>query len=309
MRIVYFGTPFFALSILRFLIQSGISVSAVVTKPDRPKGRALELQPPPVKAWLQEEKLSIPVFQPQKCSDPSFLAAMQEMEPDLFVVVAFGQILPLALLKIPKKGAINVHASLLPKYRGAAPIQRSLLSGDKETGVTIQKMALELDAGEVVATARMEIDPNMNAGALEAGLCELAKPLLLVVLNAYRKAVPPSTPQDASCVTYAQKISVEEGEIHWDRPAEEIHNRIRAFAPRPGAWTWCLMGQEMKRVKILETEIIDLPGTPGKFLSREPVVGCGERSLHIRKIQTEGKQALSGEAWLCGFPSLPHFIV
>ncbi|MBI3901070.1 MAG: methionyl-tRNA formyltransferase, partial [Chlamydiia bacterium] len=185
MQIVFFGTPLFAASILDFLLQAGKIPSAVVTQPDRPKGRSLLLSSSPVKEVLLEKIPQCPLYQPEKCSSLEFLESMRQLQPDLFVVVAFGQILPQALLDIPKKGAINIHASLLPKYRGAAPIQRAIMDGEKETGVVIQKMVKQLDAGDVIATAKIEIPSHMNAGELQEALCELAKPLLLVVLDAY----------------------------------------------------------------------------------------------------------------------------
>ncbi|HLB52666.1 MAG TPA: methionyl-tRNA formyltransferase [Chlamydiales bacterium] len=308
MRIVFFGTPHFAASILDFLLQSGVVPIAIVTQPDRPKGRSLTLSPSPVKELILTKEPKCSLYQPEKCSDSQFLDAMKCLKPDLFVVVAFGQILPQKLLDIPQKGAINIHASLLPKYRGAAPIQRALMEGERETGVAIQKMVKQLDAGDVIAVAKIEIAPNMNAGELQEILCELAKPLLLLVLKSYSDGIPPGEMQDPTLVTFAPKISVEEGEIHWDFPAEKIHNLVRAFSPRPGAWSWVYDGSEKKRVKIFETEVVDQSGLPGKFFPSQPIVGCGEKSLRIKKIQTEGKKILPGDLWLRGFSSLPKFV-
>ncbi len=308
MRIVFFGTPDFAASILRYLLDVQIEVVAVVTQPDRPKGRSLQESPSPVKSCLLEKGSDIPVLQPQKASDPLFLEEIKQFRADLFVVVAFGQILPQVLLDVPLKGCINIHASLLPKYRGAAPIQRSLLHGEKETGIAIQKMVKQLDAGDVIATAKIEISPEMTYGELEKELCELAKPLLLVVLQAFEKGIPSAEPQNHSLATYASKVSVEEAEIRWDKPAQEIHNQIRAFAPKPGAWCWAYMSNgEKRRVKILKTAVMPESGEPGKILSPDGLVACGQSSLKILEMQPEGKKSMSPSDWLRGFRAFPVF--
>lgn len=303
MKIVFFGTPAFAASILEFLLQSNVSIEAIVTQPDRPKGRSLQMTSSAVK----QAAGSIPVLQPQKASEPQFLEQLKALHADLFVVVAFGQILPQSLLDIPPKGCINLHASLLPKYRGAAPIHRALIHGDRETGVCVQKMVKQLDAGDVIASARTEILPDMTFGELEAVLCELSKSLLLWVLQAYEKGIPPAEPQNPTLVTYAPKISMEEGEIKWDRPAEEIHNLVRAFSPRPGAWSSIDTGTGKKRVKILKTKVIRQSGRPGQVFSVDGDVGCGAHSLKILDIQPEGKQVMRASDWLRGQRGLPQF--
>jgi len=307
-RIVFFGTPDFAASILNYLLDAQVEIAAVVTQPDRPKGRSLQASLPPVKLCLMKRGLALPLFQPEKASEPGFLEKLKETQADLFVVVAFGQILPQSLLDIPPKGCINVHASLLPKYRGAAPIQRSLLHGEKETGIAIQKMVKQLDAGDVIATAKVEILPNMTYGELETELCELSKPLLLLVLQFFERGIPPAEPQNHSLATNAPKVTAEEAEIRWEKTAEEIHNQVRAFSPRPGAWCWCLTPNgEKKRVKILRTVLVDLKGSPGIITTPDGVVGCGSGSLKIIEIQPEGKKAMSASEWLRGFRSLPRF--
>jgi methionyl-tRNA formyltransferase len=307
-RIVFFGTPDFASSVLAFLLDAQVDVAAVVTQPDRPKGRSLQASPSPVKSCVINRGLKIPIFQPEKASEPGFLEKLKELHADLFVVVAFGQILPQSLLDIPPKGCINVHASLLPKYRGASPIQRSLLHGEKETGVAIQKMVKQLDAGDVIATAKVKILPNMTYGELEAELCELSKPLLLLVLQFFEKGIPPAAPQNHSLATYAPKITAEEAEIRWEKSAEEIHNQIRAFSPRPGAWCWCFTANgEKKRVKILRSMAVGQTGSPGSVATPDGIVGCGSGSLQIIEIQPEGKKAMSASEWLRGFRSPPHF--
>jgi methionyl-tRNA formyltransferase len=308
LRIIFFGTPEFAASILRFLLDAKVEVAAVVTQPDRPKGRSLEVTPSPVKSVVQERRLNIPVLQPQKASEIDFLNHLKILQADLYVVVAFGQILPQSLLDLPPKGCINIHTSLLPKYRGAAPIQRCLLNGEKETGVAIQKMVKQLDAGDVIATAKLEVPLTMNFGELEKELCELSKPLLLLVLKQYENGIPPAEPQNHSLTTYAAKISVEEAEIQWAKSALEIHNQVRAFSPRPGAWCWVQMPNgEKKRVKILRTSVAEHSGSVGTLLSNKGIVACGQGALQILEIQPEGKKAMSAEDWLRGFRDLPRF--
>jgi len=307
LRIVYFGTPEFASSILDYLLNTNVDIAAVVTRPDRPQGRFLKESPSAVKTLILERKKEIPIFQPEKCSDPEFLAHLKRIQADLFVVVSFGQILPPTLLAIPPKGSINVHPSLLPKYRGAAPIQRALFHGEEETGISIQKIVQQLDAGDVIATAKMEILPNMTYGELHQELCELAKPLLLLVLQSFEKGNPPAEPQNHSLATYAPKLTVEEGKIHWEKPAHEIHNLIRAFSPKPGAW--CLFrapSGEEKRIKIFRSAIVDQEGEPGT-LSSDGIVACGSKSLEIIELQPEGKKPMTSADWLRGFKTLPKF--
>lgn len=298
MKIVFFGTPSFAAEILAYLLDQSIQIAAVVTQPDRPKGRSLQLAPSPVKALIQERAPAIPLYQPEKSSNEEFLSQIAACNADLFVVVAFGQILPQKLLDIPPLGCINVHTSLLPKYRGAAPIQRALFNGEPETGVSIQKMVRQLDAGDIIAVEKLQIPLEMTCGELEASLCAISKTLLVRVLNSYKQGIPPGIPQDPAQVTYAAKVELEEGEIHWERPAREIHNLIRAFSPRPGAW--CMA--QSKRLKILRSRPHSASeGRPGQILSiKEALIGCGQGALELLQVQPEGKKAMSGAEWLRG---------
>jgi methionyl-tRNA formyltransferase len=306
LRIIFFGTPHFAASILNFLLDAQVDIAAVVTQPDRPKGRSGQASPSAVKEAALHR--GIPILQPEKASDPHFLEALKNILADLYVVVAFGQILPQSLLDIPPKGCINIHASLLPKYRGAAPIQRSLLNGETETGVAIQKMVKQLDAGDVIATAKTTIDPDMTYGDLEKELCSLSKPLLLLVLQFYERGMLTAHPQNHTLVTYAPKILPEEGEIHWERPAQEIHNLIRAYSPKPGAWCW-LYGEngEKKRVKIIRSKIVSSQGAPGAFHLSEATVACGSNAIQILEIQPEGKKVMQAAEWIRGLQKLPCF--
>ena len=302
-RIVFFGTPHFSAEILCYLLSHHVPIVGLVTQPDRPKGRSLQVTPSPVKDVASGET---PLLQPAKASDKDFLQALRMLQGDLYVVVAYGQILPPSLLAIPRLGVINVHTSLLPKYRGAAPIQRCLMAGETQTGVSIQKIVPELDAGDVIATRTCPISPDMTFGELEKELCILAKPLLLEVLQAYETKIPLATAQDPNQVSYAKKIELAEGEIHWDEPAALLHNRIRAFSPRPGAWCWLEPGH--RRLKILRTRIAKQTGSPGKLLEPRNIVACGNGALELIEVQPEGKKAMAADDWLRGVPGLKQFL-
>jgi methionyl-tRNA formyltransferase len=297
-KIVFFGTPQFAADVLAFLYDKGVDIRAVVTQPDRPKGRSLQLTASAVKEVALARNL--PIYQPEKASTEIFIEEMRGLEADLFVVVAFGQILSQKLLDTPPLGCINVHASLLPKYRGAAPIQRCLMAGDEETGIAIQKMVKQLDAGDVIASATVKIPLEMTFGELEKALIEVTKPLLLEVIHNYAKGIPLGLAQDHAQATYASKIELEEGELNWQESARTLHNRVRAFSPRPGAWVWVTIGDVKKRLKVLRSEIVKSSGAPGALLSLEGVVACGEGALKLIEVQPEGKKPMKASDWLRG---------
>jgi methionyl-tRNA formyltransferase len=305
-KIVFFGTPIFAAEILRFLIQHRVSVVGVVTQPDRPRGRALQLSPSPVKEVAEELAPGVPILQPEKASEEGFLRQLASLNADLFAVVVYGQILSQRLLSIPPLGCINVHPSLLPKYRGAAPIHRCLMAGDAETGVSIQKIVRELDAGDVIAVEKTSIPPDMTFGELEEKLLEISKRLLLEVIQSYEKGIPPMRPQNHSLATYASKFDSDEGEIHWGQPSQKIHNLVRAFSPRPGAWCWIDQGK--KRIKILRTRMAAGQGNPGELLSATGVIACGDGALQLIEVQPEGKKIMTAAEWLRGMPHFKKFI-
>lgn len=300
MKIIFFGTPPFAAECIAYLLDHGIDIAAVVTQPDRAKGRSLQLTPSAVKTLLLQKAPHIPLLQPEKASESAFLETLASHQADLYVVVAYGQILSQKLLDIPPLGCINVHASLLPKYRGAAPIQRCLMDGEKETGIAIQKMVKQLDAGDVVSLAKTPIGPDTTFAELEKALVDLAKPLLLETIQRYQKGIPPATAQNPALATYASKIELEEGEIDWTRPAKELHNLIRAFSPRPGAWCWIYSGSDKKRLKILRSHPTPQKGKPGELLSSSGLLGCGEGSLQLLEVQPEGKRPMNAADWLRG---------
>ena len=235
MVIVFFGTPAFAVPSLEALIGSRHTVAAVVSQPDRPRGRGQQLQPTPTKVVALAN--GIPVIQPAKIREEAFLQQIRELRADLGVVVAFGRILPDSLLAVPRLGMINVHASVLPRYRGAAPIQRAVLAGDAETGVTIMRVASELDAGPTFSVGTVPIPPDATSGDMEIVLASLGARLLLPVVDALEAGTAIETPQDHARATHAVKITKEEGAIDWAAPSATIHNKVRGLQPWPTAWS------------------------------------------------------------------------
>lgn len=306
MNIVFFGTSSFSIIILEHLFQSPYQVAAIVTKPDQPQGRSLKLTPPPVKEWAAVNAPHIPLYQPAKASAEEFVIQMQALRPDVFVVASYGEIMKTALLNVPRLGPINVHASLLPKWRGAAPIQRSLMAGEIETGVTIMKMVLQLDAGDMLDREIVHVPLEMNHGELELALAMAAKTPLLRTLAQLEKGTARSTVQDPTQVTFAPKIMPEETEIDWTRSAFQVHNQIRALAPQPGAWTWVDINGQRKKLKVKRSQIVgsDSVSTPKQTIhltSKEWIVGCGQGHLSLLEVQLEGKKMLPIADFLRGF--------
>ncbi len=307
-KIVFFGTPHFAAGILHSLLLNHVPIVGVVTQPDRPRGRSLQVSFSEVKELVMREKPDLPILQPEKASNDVFLEELHQLQADLYVVVAFGQILPQKLLSQPRLGCINVHVSLLPKYRGAAPMQRCLLNGDAETGVSIQKMVKQLDAGDVIAVSKMALSEEITLGELEVEMGKQAADLLLQVLHEYELGEVKGAPQDHSLVSWAPKIEPAELEIHWNQPARKIHNQVRAFSPRPGAWSW--LEKEKKRIKILRTQVVskEKGQLPGQLLfSSRPIVACQEDALELLEVQPEGKKKMSGQDWLRGVVGFHQF--
>lgn len=303
-KIVFFGTSDFAANILLYLIEKGVTVCAVVTRPDKPRGRSSNLLPPPVKEELLKIHSSLPIYQPRKASTEEFSNILKKYEADLFVVVAYGEIIKENILNLPRLGCINVHASLLPAYRGAAPMQRALMDGVDKTGITIIEMVLEMDAGDMIETAELEVTQEMTLGELSEKLCRLACPLLFDVIENFKKEKILKTPQDRSKITFAPKILASEEEIFWNAPARKIHNQIRAFSPRPGAWCHVQVGNEIKRLKIKKSIFnLTLSGKPGETLilnKDEWVIACGEGAIKLLEVQLEGKKNMSIKDFLRG---------
>ena len=306
MNIVFFGTSEFSVTILEHLLASPYSVIGIVTKPDQPQGRSLKYLPSPVKEWALNHAPSIPLYEPEKASSDAFVALMQSLSPDLFVVAAYGEIMKTPLLNVPRLGPINVHASLLPKWRGAAPIQRSLMAGEAETGVTIMKMVLKMDAGDILDTAAVNVPLEMNHKELEDRLAKAAQTPLLRVLSKLDAGPLEGLPQDLTQVTFAAKITSADTPIDWKKSALEIHNQIRALAPAPGAWCQIKLGDEIKKMKIKKSLPISRPAN--LLTQKEWIVECGKDYLSLLEVQLEGKKTLPIGDFLRGLQHKPHIL-
>lgn len=304
MKILYFGTSIFAQPALSALLTHGHDVVGVVTQPDRPAGRGGKLTFPPMKEFALAHNLS--VLQPESCRAPEFLHTIHQLVPDLNVVAAYGQFLPDALLTLPRYGSVNLHGSLLPKFRGAAPIQRAIWAGDTESGICLMWMARGMDAGDVIACAQEDIRPEDTAGSLSARLAECAADLLLQWLPAIERGTAPHHPQDPTAVTFAPAISKEERHIDWSQSAMAIANQVRALAPTPAAVTG-FRGQTMKLfdARPVASPTEEKRGEPGEVVEIEPrtgfVVATGAGELEIRSLQPAGKRLMSGADFLRGY--------
>ncbi len=296
MRIVYMGTPDFAVPALEKLAQSpDYTVAAVFTQPDKPKGRKMVMTPPDVKVCA--EKLGIPVFQPASMRSEEAYNSLKELNPDVIVVAAYGQILPKAVLDLPKFGCVNIHGSLLPKYRGAAPIQQSVLDGEKVTGVTTMLMDVGLDTGDILLKAETEIGENETAGELFDRLAVLGGELIVETLDKLKKGEITPQKQDESLATHTSKITKELCPIDFNKSAYEVHNKVRGLNPWPVAVTE-IAG---KTVKVYSSRVSDMSGAAGTILSLKPfVVACGDKSVELIEIQPQGKKRMTAQAFLAG---------
>ncbi|MDF2550243.1 MAG: fmt [Chlamydiales bacterium] len=310
LRIVFFGTPHFASQLLETLIASPFEVVAVVSRPDRPRGRSLKMEATPVKQIALNH--SIPIFQPEKASSEEFIATLKELKPDLFVVVAYGEIMRDSLLKAPRLGCINVHASLLPRWRGAAPIERAIMAGDEKTGITIMHMVRKLDAGAMILKKEVPIPFEAIFSEIEDALCQTAKAALLEALPLFTQGVPPSEEQDESLVTYAHKIETPDCQLDFHKSALELHHLIRALSPKPGAFCTILLNGAPKRLKVFLARPIDHPSeAPGTFFQTTKsnlAITCGQGALEILEAQLEGKQRLKTSDLLKGLNVAQLFV-
>ncbi|PZQ52350.1 MAG: methionyl-tRNA formyltransferase [Rhodovulum sulfidophilum] len=297
MRLIFMGTPDFSVPPLRALAAAGHEIACVYTQPPRPAGRGQKARPSPVAEAAAA--LGIPVRAPLNFRDPSEQEAFAALGADLAVVVAYGLILPVAVLGAPARGCLNIHASLLPRWRGAAPIQRAILAGDAETGVAIMGMEAGLDTGPVWLEARTRIGPEDTAGTLHDRLSEMGARLIVEALDRLDTLHP--VPQSAEGVTYARKIEKAEARIDWSRSAVEVDRQIRGLSPFPGAW--CEIGAE--RVKLLLSAVArDTPGgaAPGTAIDDALEIACGEGAIRVLRLQRAGKGGAPSEEVLRGFP-------
>lgn len=305
MKVVFFGTSSFAAGVLNFLAnQPECSFQAIVTRPDRPKGRDLKLLPSAVKIAAHDLALTCPIFQPLKASSTEFEAVMKALTPELFIVVAYGEILKDSLLQIPPLGAINIHASLLPKYRGASPIHRAIMHGEKETGISVIKMVSGMDAGPILNTKVVPIAEDASFESVEKDLLEAAKLSILESIRMIHKGDCCFVEQDHAMATYAPKLTPEDEKIHWELPAQVIHNQIRALSPVPGAWCFVQDRGSLKRLKIKKTylqhSLRTKPGMVVEQTKNSLVISCGEDSLQILEVQLEGKKTMPIQEFLQG---------
>jgi methionyl-tRNA formyltransferase len=305
LRVVFMGTAELACASLKTLIASpDFAVLGVVTQPDRPKGRDLKLQPSTVKKIAVEAGL--PVWQPERARHPDFIAELKGLQPDIVIVAAYGQILPTTILEAPRFGCVNLHTSLLPKYRGAAPIQWAILDGQTETGVTIMKMAAGLDTGDILSQQVVPITSEDNAATLHDRLAEVGAQLLLPTVLAYTAGQITPRPQAEAEASYARKIAKEDGRLDWTQPARLLLNRIRAFTPWPGAFTYLSESGKQRLLKLGRAAIDDPShGSPGAILQADRtglVVACGEGALRFQELQSEGGRKMSASEWLAGHP-------
>lgn len=302
LRIIFMGTPEFACPTLKTLIERGEQVVAVVTQPDRPKGRGQQTLPPPVKLLAQEH--GIPVLQTVKVRHPDAIEEIRVLKPDLIVVVAFGQILPKALLEIPARGCINVHASLLPRYRGAAPLNWCIINGETETGVTTMMMDVGLDTGDMLLKRATPIDPDEDTSSLHDRLSRIGAELLAetVDLLAEGRLVPEK--QDDALTCYAPMLKKDDGQIDWGKDAPGIKNLVRGMTPWPGAYSYL----DEKLLKVYRVQSASGEGIPGEVLAagRDGIeVACGEGSVVIHELQLEGKRRLPAAEFLAGCKLVP----
>jgi methionyl-tRNA formyltransferase len=296
MRLIFMGTPDFAVPTLIELAARGHDIAAVYARAAKPAGRGMDLQITPVER--EARRLALPIFTPKTLKDEGAQQTFRAHNADAAVVVAYGLILPKAVLTAPRLGCFNVHASLLPRWRGAAPINRAIMAGDAESGVTIMKMDEGLDTGAMAMAERMAIGPDMTAGELHDALARLGGDLMLRALAAAERGSLSLTPQPAAGATYAEKVSKNETRIDWAKPWKQVHDHIRGLSSHPGAW----FEIDNVRVKVLRSTKGDGSAAPGTVLDNKLTVACSDGALRLLEVQRSGKQPMSAEEFLRGTP-------
>jgi len=300
LRVVFMGTPDFSVPTLMEIVGQGHDVVAVYSQPPRPAGRGMDLKKSPVHEAA--ESFGIPVYTPSSLKGADEQEAFAALDADVAVVVAYGLILPRAILDAPQFGCFNLHASLLPRWRGAAPINRAIMAGDAETAVQVMRMEEGLDTGPVCLSETVAIGDNMTAGELHDRLSGLGGDLMVRALAALSRSALDEQAQADEGVTYADKLSKQETRIDWSKPAAEVHNQIRGLSPFPGAWCEITLGGKAERVKILRSTLGEGEGSPGTVLYTNdvPVIACGTGAVRLEQVQRAGKKPMSGADFLRG---------
>jgi methionyl-tRNA formyltransferase len=300
LRVIFMGTPDFSVPALSEIVAAGHDVLAVYTQPARPAGRGMAARKSPVHHFAEEA--GIPVLTPRSLKSANVQNQFYAHDADVAVVAAYGLILPRAVLEAPRFGCLNIHASLLPRWRGAAPIQRAVMAGDSETGVCIMQMDEGLDTGPVCMGERIPIGPDMTAGELHDELSLMGARLIALALRWLTEGQLRSRPQPQQGATYASKIAKGEERIDWTLPAIDVHNRIRAFSPAPGAWFEALLAGKPERIKVLRSIVVPGRGEPGQMLDTQLTIACGSMAVRLTRVQRAGKKPMLGAEFLRGFP-------
>jgi methionyl-tRNA formyltransferase len=303
LRLIFMGTPEFAVPTLLELVAHGHEIAAVYTRSAKPAGRGMKLQMSPVE--IEAQRLGVPVLTPTTLKTPEALEEFRAHRADAAVVVAYGMILPPPILDAPKLGCFNLHASLLPRWRGAAPINRAIMAGDAETGVMVMKMDAGLDTGDVAMAERIAITDAMTAADVHDTLAKLGGDLMVRAIGALERGMLQLKPQESEGVTYAAKIDKAETRIDWNRPAREVLRHIHGLSPFPGAWCEMPLEGAAQRIKVLRCEIVDGSGMPAEVLDDRLTVACKEGALRILELQRSGKQPMKAQEFLRGTPVKP----
>jgi methionyl-tRNA formyltransferase len=301
LRLIFMGTPDFAVPTLLELVAHGHEIAAVYTRAPKPAGRGMKMQPTPVE--IEGRRLGIPVLTPTTLRTPEALDEFRGHDADAAVVVAYGMILPQAILDAPKLGCFNLHGSLLPRWRGAAPINRAIMAGDAESGVMVMKMDVGLDTGDVAMAERLPISDAMTAIDLHDALAPLGADLMVRAIGALERGSLQLTKQNEQGVTYAAKIDKAEARIDWNKPAREVLRHIHGLSPFPGAW--CEIGEDAARIKILRCELTGGSGAPGDLVDDRLGVACQDGAIRILQLQRAGKAPMKADEFLRGTPLKP----
>jgi methionyl-tRNA formyltransferase len=304
MRIVFIGAGEIGVLTLQALLRSSEhQLTGVVTQPDKPVGRTQCIEPTPIKRALAGSR--VPILQPARVRDRQAIEEIRALQPDAIVVIAYGQILPREVLEIPRIACLNLHASLLPRWRGAAPIQAAIAAGDPQTGITVMYMAEGLDTGDILLQREIDILPTDTGGLLHDRLARIAPETLLKAFQMLARGNAPRISQDNALATYAPKLTRDDGKIDWSEPAEIIERKIRAFNPWPGAFTE-IAAPGVRKLKIFSAEMVDLSGKPGEFLrsEKELIVAAGKNALSLNQVQPEGKRRMDAAAFVRGHASI-----